>query len=501
MYSSDEKEIFEKIIADVTPQELHFMKLFGIDDGDGCITNKEYVILIIVRIGAVRPELIRILHQRFRELDRKCTGFIEYDELMFRGIKLRGKDKFARAVRKVMALTAVRKGTSDDKYNVKAGETITNDSLKSSSQMGKVYCGSSFSEMDTADVSVHLSVRSHPTYRERAGTFDSGSADHTHLGSSSREFDDSSTQSYSGQFTPRRNSFIPKKSPPRAEYSPKIASSTLTGESVDDNGSGSGFGTGDDRSDVIIFGDDAEEAMSEAQRTLPPLPRPAHTPARRVFLDRLASIESVTTVGDADGEFCGIASGVLNISGDRDELSRTSSTNSLHGAAIAEMAKTASGRYFTFDHIPLDGVSVSTVIPEDANPPADKDSTGDNSPTSMGEAWGPGVQSTSSQSSKYMDDRVMQSRVAVTRLSIYDVAVAAVRQRRLSNAFRDKHAGRIQQRSAFGSFSLRLWHRSSTDESEEEDEKYSPIDCLEAVMATLLHMLRYNHYVQSILAW
>jgi hypothetical protein len=541
MYSSDEKEIFEKIIADVTPQEIHFMKLFGIDDGDGRITNKEYVILIVVRIGAVRPELIRILHQRFKELDRKCAGFIEYDELMFRGIKVTAKDKFTRAVRKVIALSSIHKPGSKGRYVATAASsetvvTLSNDSAThtgASSQKGKVHCvddGLSCKDMDEANVPVHLSVRTHLSIRERAGTFDSatssqGSRTRTNSVDRNKEFDDCGTPRSVGSFTPRRSAAVAAESLSRVQVSPKTLTSSTSGEGVSKSGSGSGDG-------VSVF--DKEEALSEAQRAAPTtpssasLPRPVQTPARRVTVERLASIESVTTVGDADNEFSGIAasaSGILSLSGDRDELmvSRSNSSCSLHGTTVAPSA--SSGKYFTFDNLhhklpPIES-DAKISFTKEAKMHKDENNRVDSfdlvegadfkSPKSVDEAWAGGQLSKSNAHSAnyssmssaefFVDDSMVQSRIAATRLNIYDVAVAAVRQRRLSSAFRDKHAGHLRRKSNFGSFTLMLWGRPTVNamEAGEEDEEAS--NCWELFSTAAIHTLRYNHYFQSVLAW
>jgi hypothetical protein len=83
MEPPEDQSIFEKIVANVTQEELDFMKIFGIDDGDGTIDNKEFIILTVVRIGAAPPHLITQINERFRMLDRKREGRISYDDLVF----------------------------------------------------------------------------------------------------------------------------------------------------------------------------------------------------------------------------------------------------------------------------------------------------------------------------------------------------------------------------------------------------------------------------------
>lgn len=71
----------EKINARITKEELSMMKSFGIENGDGSIDNKEYVILTLVRIGALAPELIRVINSRFQALDVENRGSIMYADL------------------------------------------------------------------------------------------------------------------------------------------------------------------------------------------------------------------------------------------------------------------------------------------------------------------------------------------------------------------------------------------------------------------------------------
>lgn len=40
MEAPEDKSVFEKIVAAVTPEEIEFMKMFEIDDGDGTIDGK-----------------------------------------------------------------------------------------------------------------------------------------------------------------------------------------------------------------------------------------------------------------------------------------------------------------------------------------------------------------------------------------------------------------------------------------------------------------------------
>jgi len=84
MDNPDDSAIFSKIVADVTQEEIDFMNIFGIDDGDGSVDNREFIILTVVRIGAAPPDLIVQINQRFQELDRKRQNKLLYDDLIYK---------------------------------------------------------------------------------------------------------------------------------------------------------------------------------------------------------------------------------------------------------------------------------------------------------------------------------------------------------------------------------------------------------------------------------
>ena len=82
MEAPEDNLIFHQIVAPVTSEEISFMQEFEIENGDGTVDCKEFIILAVVRIGSIAPELIRQVNQRFRQLDRKRLGKIFYDDLV-----------------------------------------------------------------------------------------------------------------------------------------------------------------------------------------------------------------------------------------------------------------------------------------------------------------------------------------------------------------------------------------------------------------------------------
>ena len=81
--SPEDDFIFHQIVSPVTWEEIKFMQEFGMEDGDGHVDCKEFMILAVVRIGAVSPDLIRQLNHHFQQLDRKSLGKIAYDDLIW----------------------------------------------------------------------------------------------------------------------------------------------------------------------------------------------------------------------------------------------------------------------------------------------------------------------------------------------------------------------------------------------------------------------------------
>lgn len=75
----------QKLSARITEEEIEMMESFGIVDDDGTLDAKEFAILTLVRIGALQPSLICMIHERFEEIDVNKTGKITYDDLMRHG--------------------------------------------------------------------------------------------------------------------------------------------------------------------------------------------------------------------------------------------------------------------------------------------------------------------------------------------------------------------------------------------------------------------------------
>ena len=71
----------QKMQARLTETELELMKIFGIDDGNGDIDPKEFVVLTLVRIGALEPELIKMIFGLYDSLAEDSKGVITYETL------------------------------------------------------------------------------------------------------------------------------------------------------------------------------------------------------------------------------------------------------------------------------------------------------------------------------------------------------------------------------------------------------------------------------------
>jgi hypothetical protein len=78
----DPAEAEKTIAARVTLEELSMMQKFDLDDGDGQISRAEYILLCTVRLGALSPELITKINERFIELDTSGDGVLSVEEIL-----------------------------------------------------------------------------------------------------------------------------------------------------------------------------------------------------------------------------------------------------------------------------------------------------------------------------------------------------------------------------------------------------------------------------------
>ena len=80
--TEDPEETTKKILSPVTLEEIEMMHKFGLENGDGEVDKAEYIILCMVRIGAVTPPLVEEIITRFKSLDHSNDGALSYAELM-----------------------------------------------------------------------------------------------------------------------------------------------------------------------------------------------------------------------------------------------------------------------------------------------------------------------------------------------------------------------------------------------------------------------------------
>ena len=80
--TEDPEETTKKILSPVTMEEIEMMHKFGLENGDGEVDKAEYIILCMVRIGAVTPPLVEEIITRFKSLDHSNDGALSYAELM-----------------------------------------------------------------------------------------------------------------------------------------------------------------------------------------------------------------------------------------------------------------------------------------------------------------------------------------------------------------------------------------------------------------------------------
>ena len=102
----DEKFFYSKIAAPLTDKEIKFMQTFGIDDGDGLLDTKEFVVLTIIRVGNVAPQLVLDIIARFKVITSteessqipyaSIEGYLPAPSLPRRGIRQTLIEQFTR---------------------------------------------------------------------------------------------------------------------------------------------------------------------------------------------------------------------------------------------------------------------------------------------------------------------------------------------------------------------------------------------------------------------
>lgn len=70
----------KSIVAAVTGEELHMLRRFGLENGDGVIDCSEFIILCMVRMG-LDPTLIEFINSEFKRLDDDNSGYLTIEEV------------------------------------------------------------------------------------------------------------------------------------------------------------------------------------------------------------------------------------------------------------------------------------------------------------------------------------------------------------------------------------------------------------------------------------
>jgi len=93
----------------ISKQEVDMLTEFGLADDDGEIDKSEFIILCMVRTGAVSPGLVKLMELYFNELDDDKSGKLSVDEILKnRSGASSAADKLMQDVKKGLA-----KGASD----------------------------------------------------------------------------------------------------------------------------------------------------------------------------------------------------------------------------------------------------------------------------------------------------------------------------------------------------------------------------------------------------
>jgi Ca2+-binding EF-hand superfamily protein len=69
---------------------MEMMQKVGLEDGDGSISRAEFILLMAVRLDAIRAPILEFIRKRFDELDVDNSGDLSYAELQVVTIYLIG---------------------------------------------------------------------------------------------------------------------------------------------------------------------------------------------------------------------------------------------------------------------------------------------------------------------------------------------------------------------------------------------------------------------------
>jgi hypothetical protein len=75
------KAISNQIQSPISQDEVLMMYQLGVEDGDGYIDRCEYIILQIIRLQAMRIDLMDVIADRFCDLDTDGDGLVSYEDI------------------------------------------------------------------------------------------------------------------------------------------------------------------------------------------------------------------------------------------------------------------------------------------------------------------------------------------------------------------------------------------------------------------------------------
>ena len=70
----------------VSETEMKMMTHFGLENGDGLIDKSEFVLLCAIRTGALSPDLLAVITERFNILDVNKTHLLSKEQLLSDGL-------------------------------------------------------------------------------------------------------------------------------------------------------------------------------------------------------------------------------------------------------------------------------------------------------------------------------------------------------------------------------------------------------------------------------
>ena len=150
----DPEQAEKCIAAKVTVEELQMMQRFDLNDGDGEISRAEFILLSAVRLGALDPQLIDKINERFVQLDRCDKGMLSYEDLLEVQLPPSAKQELHHIIKITPRLSDTNLSKITKNSSFRSNTSITGRSRPGSVDGGSVKCDENSSQVEEKDSNI-----------------------------------------------------------------------------------------------------------------------------------------------------------------------------------------------------------------------------------------------------------------------------------------------------------------------------------------------------------